>query len=98
MGPLAGFKVVELAGIGAGPHCAMMLADMGAEVVRVDRPAASGLGVTLDAQYDLILRGRPSLAVDLKHDEGRALVLDMITQADAIIESFRPGVMERIGL
>lgn len=98
MGPLAGLKIVELAGIGAGPHCAMMLADMGAEVVRVDRLAASGLGVVLDARYDLILRGRPSLAVDLKRHEGRALVLDMIAQADAVIESFRPGVMERIGL
>ncbi len=98
MGPLAGLKVVELAGIGAGPHCAMMLADMGAEVVRIDRPSASGLGVEVDVKFDLVLRGRRSLAVDLKREAGRDVVLRMIDQADALIESFRPGVMERIGL
>lgn len=98
MGPLAGLKIVELAGIGAGPHCAMMLADMGAEVVRVDRPAASGLGVPIDPKFDLILRGRRSLAIDLKNEAGRDTVLQMIDQADAVIESFRPGVVERMGL
>jgi crotonobetainyl-CoA:carnitine CoA-transferase CaiB-like acyl-CoA transferase len=66
MGPLAGLKIVEFAGIGAGPYCAMMLAEMGAEVVRVDRPAPAGLGVEVEAQYDLLLRSRPSVAIDLK--------------------------------
>jgi alpha-methylacyl-CoA racemase len=97
-GPLAGLKIVELAGIGAGPCCAMLLADMGAEVVRIDRPAASGLGVEVEAKFDLLLRGRHSLAIDLKSDAGRDVLLQMIEQADAVIESFRPGVMERIGL
>ena len=98
MGPLSGLKIVELAGIGAGPHCAMMLADLGAEVVRVDRPIASGLGVPIDPKFDLILRGRRSLAIDLKAEAGRNTVLHMIDQADAVIESFRPGVVERMGL
>jgi alpha-methylacyl-CoA racemase len=98
MGPLAGMKIVELAGIGAGPHCAMMIADMGAEVVRIDRPAASGLGVDVEPRFDLVLRGRHSLAIDLKRREGSDVVLRMIDQADALIESFRPGVMERMGL
>jgi alpha-methylacyl-CoA racemase len=98
MGPLAGLKIVELAGIGAGPHCAMMLADLGAEVVRVDRPASSGLGVPIDPKFDLILRGRRSLAIDLKNEAGRDTVLHMIDQADAVIESFRPGVVERMGI
>lgn len=98
MGPLAGLRIVELAGIGAGPHCAMMLADMGADVVRVDRPAASGLGVPIDPKFDLVLRGRRSLAIDLKNTAGRDTVLRMIDQADAVIESFRPGVVERMGL
>lgn len=98
MGPLAGLRIVELAGIGAGPHCAMMLADMGADVARVDRLAASGLGVPIDTKFDLLLRGRRSLAIDLKSDAGRDTVLRMIDQADAVIESFRPGVVERMGL
>lgn len=98
MGPLAGLKIVELAGIGAGPYCAMMLADMGAEVVRVDRLTASGLGVPIDAKFDLLLRGRRSLAIDLKSEAGRDTVLHMIDQADALLESFRPGVVERMGL
>jgi alpha-methylacyl-CoA racemase len=98
MGPLAGLRIVELAGIGAGPHCAMMLADMGADVVRVDRPAASGLGVPIEPRFDLLLRGRRSLAIDLKSEAGRDTVLRMIDRADAVIESFRPGVVERMGL
>lgn len=98
MGPLAGLKIVELAGIGAGPHCAMMLADLGAEVIRVDRPVETGLGVPIEPKYDLILRGRRSLAIDLKNAAGRDVVLQMIDQADAVIESFRPGVVERMGI
>ncbi|MBN8980769.1 MAG: CoA transferase, partial [Rhizobiales bacterium] len=87
-----------MAGIGAGPHCAMMLADLGAEVIRVDRPVDAGLGVPIEPKYDLILRGRRSLAIDLKNKAGRDIVLKMIDEADALIESFRPGVVERIGL
>jgi alpha-methylacyl-CoA racemase len=76
----------------------MMLADLGAEVIRVDRPVDAGLGVPIEPKYDLILRGRRSLAIDLKNKTGREIVLKMIDQADAVIESFRPGVVERIGL
>jgi alpha-methylacyl-CoA racemase len=98
MGPLAGLKIVEFAGIGAGPHCAMMLVDMGAEVVRIDRLASAGLGVEVEPRFDLLMRGRRSVAIDLKKEAGRDIALQMIGRADAVIESFRPGVMERIGL
>ncbi len=97
-GPLVGTKIVELAGIGAGPHAAMMLSDMGAEVVCVDRAVGSGLGIPVAPKYDLVRRGRGSIAVDLKKPEGCETVLRLIGQADAVIESFRPGVMERLGL
>ncbi|HUN51090.1 MAG TPA: CaiB/BaiF CoA-transferase family protein [Candidatus Sulfotelmatobacter sp.] len=98
MGPLAGIKVVELAGIGPGPFCSMMLSDMGAEVLRVDRTEAADLGVPTDAKYNLLNRGRRSVAVDLKKPEGIAAVKKLIAKADAVIEGFRPGVMERLGL
>ena len=94
MGPLQGIKIVELAGIGPGPFCAMMLADMGAEVIRVDRLSAKGTG----SRRDVYLRGRRSIAVDLKHADGVATVLRLSETADALIEGFRPGVMERLGL
>ena len=97
-GPLVGYKVIELAGIGPNPMCAMMLADMGAEVVRVDRLSDSGLGIKVDPKYSLLNRGRCSIAVDLKQPEGIALVLDLVAQADALIEGFRPGVTERLGI
>jgi alpha-methylacyl-CoA racemase len=93
-GPLAGVKVIEMAGIGPGPLTAMMLADMGAEVIRVDRTAPTGANHTLD----VLNRGRRSVAVDLKHPDGVATVLRLVEQADALIEGFRPGVMERLGL
>ena len=93
MGPLTGVKVVEIAGIGPGPFCAMMLADMGAEVIRVDRKGARGGG-----KFDILQRGRKSIAVDLKKPEGVETVLKLIEKADALIEGFRPGVMERLGL
>src|SRR5881227_1196826 len=93
-GPLQGFKVIEMAGIGPGPFTAMMLADMGAEVLRVDRPNAR----VLNPEKDVLNRGRRSVAVDLKHPDGVATVLRLVEQADAIIEGFRPGVMERLGL
>ncbi len=97
-GPLAGIRVVELAGIGAGPHAAMMLSDMGAEVICVDRVSPSGLGIAVEPRFDLVRRGRRSIAVDLKNKDGCQAVLKLIEQADAIVESFRPGVTERLGL
>ncbi len=98
MGPLNGYRIIELAGIGPGPMCAMLLADMGAEVVRVDRTVASGLGTPGRPEHNVMNRSRRSLAVDLKNPEGAEVVLRLIEAADALIEGFRPGVMERLGL
>jgi alpha-methylacyl-CoA racemase len=99
MGPLAGFKIVELAGIGPVPFCSTLLADLGAEVLRVDRTEDSGLGVKSEAtRFDVLARGRRSIAVDLKKKEGVEATLKLIEQADALLEGFRPGVMERLGL
>ncbi len=97
-GPLVGLRVVELAGIGPGPFCAMLLGDLGADVVRVDRLQASELGLPLPAQFDVNARNRRSVAVDLKQPAGREVVLDLIDRADVLIEGFRPGVAERLGL
>ena len=97
-GPLVGYKVIELAGIGPNPMCAMLLADMGAEVIRVDRLTSSGLGISMDPKYSLLNRGRRSIAVDLKSPRGIELVLRLVGDADALIEGFRPGVTERLGL
>jgi alpha-methylacyl-CoA racemase len=97
-GPLAGVRVVEMACIGPGPFAGMLLADMGAEIVRVDRPERVG-GRRADAASHLVLdRGRRSIAVDLKHPDGPAVVMDLAAGADVLIEGFRPGVMERLGL
>lgn len=94
MGPLAGIRVIEIASIGPGPFCAMMLSDMGAEVIRVDRKDAAGSGDTR-----LVLnRGRKSMALDLKKPEGVAAVLRLVEKADLLIEGFRPGVTERLGI
>ena len=98
MGPLQGVKVIELAGIGPAPMCAMLLSDMGAEVLRVDRTEASGLGLGGDPKHELLNRGRRSVAINIKTDQGRETVLRLIEQADGLIEGFRPGVMERLGL
>ena len=98
MGPLAGIRVIEIAGIGPGPFCAMLLADMGADVLRIDRTADSDLGLPRDPRFDLLNRGRRSVALNLKKPEGVAAALRLIGQADALIEGFRPGVMERLGL
>jgi alpha-methylacyl-CoA racemase len=101
MGPLAGLKIVELAGIGPGPFCAMLLSDMGAEVIRVDRAANVGRDIGRegeDPRFGLLQRGRRNIAVDLKHPAAVAAVLRLIDRADALIEGFRPGVMERLGL
>jgi alpha-methylacyl-CoA racemase len=98
MGPLAGIKVVEMAGIGPGPFCAMLLADMGADVVRVDRTAETDLGLVVDRRRDVLRRGRRSVALDLKQPQAVAACLKLIGKADALVEGFRPGVMERLGL
>lgn len=97
-GPLSGLKVVEMAGIGPAPMCAMLMADLGATVLRVDRLSPSGLGAPQDRKYDLLLRSRKSIALDLKRPEAVDLALKLIDGADAVIEGFRPGVMERLGL
>lgn len=97
-GPLSSLRVVEIAGIGPGPFTAMMLADMGATVIRVDRAQAVPAVRPEGAHPDILNRGRRSIAVDLKSEAGREVVLDLIAGADALIEGFRPGVMERLGL
>ncbi|MGK2317718.1 CaiB/BaiF CoA transferase family protein [Gordonia rhizosphera] len=98
-GPLRGVRVVELGAIGPGPFCAMLLADLGADVIRVDRLSGGGpVGPNSDHRAELINRGRRSVAVDLKVAAGRDIVLEMTDRADVLIEGFRPGVMERLGL
>jgi len=97
-GPLKGLKIVEIAGLGPAPMTAMMLADMGATVIRIDRKIAVDLGVKRPRKYDLLLRNRDVIGVDLKDPHAIELVLDLIEDADALIEGFRPGVMERLGL
>ena len=97
-GPLVGVRVVELAGIGPGPFTAMMLADMGADVIRVDRASAVDPSSFGAPHPDLLKRGRRSVGVDLKHPDGRAVVLDLVARADVLVEGFRPGVAERLGL
>ena len=98
MGPLAGVKIIEIAGIGPGPFCAMMLADMGAEVIRVDRAGSVRGGDPAVPPQDLINRGRHSIGVDLKSPDGVETVLRLVEQADGLIEGFRPGVAERLGI
>lgn len=98
MGVLSGYKVVEFAGIGPAPMCAMLLSDMGAEVLRIDRIEDADLGVATDAKFNLLGRGRRSVAIDLKQPAGTEAALKLIKQADALIEGFRPGVMERLGV
>ncbi|MFF3095656.1 CaiB/BaiF CoA transferase family protein [Streptomyces cyaneofuscatus] len=95
-GPLAGIRVVELAGIGPGPFAAMLLADLGADVVRVDRPGGAALGI--DPAYDITNRNKRSVLVDLKGEGGAGRVLDLAERADILIEGYRPGVAERLGV
>ncbi|MER5214538.1 CaiB/BaiF CoA-transferase family protein [Streptomyces sp. NPDC002838] len=95
-GPLSGVRVVELAGIGPGPFAAMLLADLGADVVRVDRPGGSGLAI--DPEYDVTNRNKRSVIVDLKSPDGPSRVLDLAARADVLIEGYRPGVAERLGV
>ena len=94
MGPLKGLKIIEMAGIGPGPFCGMVLADLGAEIIRVDRASAIGTGSKKEPSN----RGKKSIAVDLKAKEGVEVVLKLVETADAIFEGFRPGVMERLGI
>ena len=98
MGPLQGLRVIELASIGPGPLCCMLFADLGADVVRIDRLEPSGLGVAMDRRHDVNARGRRSVALDLKSEAGRAAVLRLVDGADVLVEGFRPGVTEKLGL
>lgn len=98
MGALDGVRIVEMAGIGPAPFCGMLLADMGADVLRVDRLTASDLGVATPTKLDLLNRSKRSIAVDLKSEQGLATVKELIAKADVVIEGFRPGVMEKLGL
>ncbi|GGW10115.1 CoA transferase [Streptomyces capoamus] len=95
-GPLSGVRVVELAGIGPGPFAAMLLADLGADVVRVDRP--DGPGLAIDPAHDVTNRNKRSVVVDLKASDGPARVLDLAERADILVEGYRPGVAERLGI
>ena len=98
MGPLSGYRIIELAGIGPGPMCAMLLSDMGADVLRIDRTADAGLGIATDTKYALLNRGRRSVALDLKKPQAIEAVLKLVEKADGLIEGFRPGVTERLGI
>ncbi|MCS6781525.1 MAG: CoA transferase, partial [Geminicoccaceae bacterium] len=97
-GPLAGIRVLEFEAIGPGPFCGMMLADMGADVLLVDRPEDPGLGLGRERRFDTMLRGRRSVTLDLKSPGGVEAAIALAERADALIEGFRPGVMERLGL
>jgi len=98
MGPLTGYRVLEFAGIGPGPMCAMLLSDLGADVLRIDRMTSAGLGISMRAKFDVLNRGRRSVALDLKKPEAIEAVFRLVEKADALIEGFRPKVMERLGL
>lgn len=98
MGPLSGYRVIEIASIGPIPMCGMLLADLGADVIRIDRMHESDLGLRRDPAFELTSRGKRSIAVDLKRPEGVDAVVKLASKADVLIEGFRPGVMERLGL
>ena len=98
MGPLDGLRILEFAGIGPGPMAAMLLADMGATVLRLERPTESGLGLNRPTRLTFLNRGRRSIVLDLKSTEGRELALSLVEKSDALMEGFRPGAMERLGL
>ena len=98
MGPLSGIRVLEFEAIGPGPFAGMLLADMGADVLVVDRPASSDLGLKRERWYDVMMRGKRSVTLDLKSPSSKEAALQLVGRADALIEGFRPGVMERLGL
>jgi alpha-methylacyl-CoA racemase len=97
-GPLRGVRIVEFGGIGPGPMCAMLLADLGADVIRIDRTEPHGLGTPRPDRYNILKRSRPSVSIDLKRKDGIEVTLKLIEQADALIDVFRPGTLERMGL
>ena len=98
MGVLNGIRIIEVGAIGPVPFAGMLLSDMGADVIRVDRLTPSGSGMPRETRFNITGRGRPSIAVDLKSPEGREVFLELVAKADALIEGFRPGVMERLGV
>ncbi len=97
MGPLKGIRIVEIASIGPGPMCAMLLADLGAEVICVERPGGTALGLPVARKHDFVARGRRSIALDLKMPEAIEVLLRLVERSDGLIEGFRPGVAERLG-
>ncbi|MBG9390469.1 CaiB/BaiF CoA transferase family protein [Caenimonas aquaedulcis] len=97
-GPLVGVRIVEFGGIGPGPMCAMLLADLGADIIRIDRPSPHGLGTPRPDRFNILKRNRPSVGIDLKCAQGVELALSLIDTADALIDVYRPGTMERMGL
>src|SRR5690349_24199417 len=98
MGPLAGVRVLEFEAIGPGPFAGMLLADLGADVLVIDRPGDSDLGLKRERWYDVMMRGKRSVTLDLKQKDAAETALQLVSKADALIEGFRPGVMERLGL
>ena len=97
MGPLSGVRVVEFAAIGPAPFCGMLLADLGADVIRIDRPEPA-FRLPLAPPFDIVGRGKRSIVLDLKTSDGRACAIRLASRGDAVIEGFRPGVMERLEL
>src|ERR1700754_1578781 len=97
-GPLAGIRIVELGGVGPAPFCCMLLADLGADIVRIDRPPGYDGGAPVEHRFNLLHRGRRSAALDLKKREATDAVMKLVRSADALIEGFRPGVAEKLGL
>ncbi|MFF1690161.1 MULTISPECIES: CaiB/BaiF CoA transferase family protein [unclassified Streptomyces] len=97
-GPLAGIRIVELGGVGPVPFCSMLLSDLGADIIRIDRPPGYDGGAPVDPRFNLLNRGRRSAALDLKNKEAVGAVLKLVRDADALIEGFRPGVAEKLGL
>jgi alpha-methylacyl-CoA racemase len=98
MGPLQGIRVLEFESIGPAPFAGMLLADMGADVLVVERPAETDLGLKRERRHDVMMRGKRSVTLDLKRKTGSEVVLQLVSRADALIEGMRPGVMERRGL
>src|SRR5678816_3764820 len=98
MGPLAGIKVLEFESIGPAPFAGMLLADMGADVLVIDRPAGTDLGLKRERWYDTMMRGKRSVTLDMKNTTSKEIVYSLAEKADALIEGMRPGVMERLGV
>lgn len=98
MGPLQGLKIIEIAGIGPAPFCAMLLSDMGADVIRIERANAPDTGIPIEKRFEVLNRGRRSAALDLKSPSDVAVLKELITKADILFEGYRPGAMERLGL